>query len=94
MLKLPVLHDSGKGVIIAVNKWDAVEDKDALYNEQGYRRNKGYPLFMPYAEILYISALTGQRLNKLFDLVETVIQNQNLRIQTGTLNQVLSDATS
>lgn len=88
-----IAHDSGKGVIIAVNKWDAVEDKDAYTMNKVTGEIRDILSFMPYAEILYISALTGQRLNKLFDLVETVIQNQNLRIQTGTLNQVLSDAT-
>jgi GTP-binding protein len=88
-----IAHDSGKGVIIAVNKWDAVEDKDAYTMNKVTGEIRDILSFMPYAEILYISAVTGQRLNRLFDLVETVIQNQNLRIQTGTLNQVLSDAT-
>ena len=84
----------GKGVIIAVNKWDAVEDKDDKTIYRQTERIREILSFVPYAEVIFISALTGQRLNKLFDSIETVIQNQNLRIKTGVLNEILMEATT
>lgn len=88
-----IAHERGKGVIIAVNKWDAIEKNDKTIYEY---TNKVREIlsFMQYAEILFISALTGQRLNKLFDIIEMVIQNQTLRIQTGILNEILVEATA
>lgn len=88
-----IAHERGKGVIIAVNKWDAIEKNDKTIYEY---TNKVREIlsFMQYAEILFISALTGQRLNKLFDVIEMVIQNQTLRIQTGILNEILVEATA
>ena len=86
-----IAHDRGKGVIIAVNKWDAVEKNDKTIYE--YERNVRQILsFMPYAEIIFISALTGQRLGKLFDTIDAVIENQAMRIQTGVLNQIMAEA--
>ena len=88
-----IAHDRGKGVIIAVNKWDAIEKDDKTiyrYTE----KIREILSFVPYAEVIFISALTGQRLNKLFDSIETVIQNQNLRIKTGVLNEILMEATT
>lgn len=88
-----IAHEKGKGVIIAVNKWDAVEKDDKTiykYTESV----RGVLSFMPYAELVFISALTGQRLNKLFDLIDSVQENRTMRIQTGILNEILSEATA
>ena len=86
-----IAHDAGKGVIIAVNKWDAIEKNDKTVNE--YEKNIRLVLsYMPYAEMIFISALTGQRLNKLFDLIDMVVENHAMRIQTGVLNEIMSDA--
>ena len=86
-----IAHERGKGVIIAVNKWDAIEKDDKTI----YRFTEKVTevlSFMPYAEVMYISAKTGQRFNKLFDTIDAVIQNQQLRITTGVLNEILSEA--
>ncbi len=86
-----IAHDNGKGVIIAVNKWDAIEKTDkSVYEHE--RKIREVLSFMPYAEVIFISALTGQRMGRLFDCIETVIQNQNLRIKTGVLNEILTEA--
>ncbi|MDO4965921.1 MAG: ribosome biogenesis GTPase Der [Lachnospiraceae bacterium] len=86
-----IAHDSGKAVIIAVNKWDAIEKNDKTVNE--YEKNiRNILSFMPYAEITFISAVTGQRLNKLFDLIDMVVENHSMRVQTGVLNEIMSDA--
>lgn len=86
-----IAHDRGKGMIIAVNKWDAIEkdDKTIYKFEQEIRRILS---FMPYAEIIFISAKTGQRLPKLFDRIDIVIDNHALRVGTGVLNEILSEA--
>ncbi|MGN6712105.1 ribosome biogenesis GTPase Der [Anaerocolumna jejuensis] len=86
-----IAHERGKGVIIAVNKWDAVEKDDKTIYKYT-KEIKGTLSYMPYAEMIFISALTGQRLTKLFDLIEKVIQNQNLRIATGVLNEIMAEA--
>ncbi len=87
-----IAHERGKGAIIVVNKWDAVEDKDdkTIYRFTEDLRKKF--AFMPYAEILFISAVTGQRLVKLYDAIDMVRQNQTLRVPTGVLNEVLAEA--
>jgi len=86
-----IAHERGKGIIIAVNKWDAIEKDDkTIYKHT--KEIKDVLSYMPYAEMIFISALTGQRLNKLFDLIEQVIQNQNLRIATGVLNEIMAEA--
>jgi len=86
-----IAHDSGKGVIIAVNKWDAIEKDGKTVNK--YEKDIRHVLsFMPYAEITFISALTGQRMNKLFELIDMVTQNQTMRVQTGVLNEIMSEA--
>ena len=86
-----IAHERGKGVIIAVNKWDAIEKNDKTIYE--YTRNvKDILSFMPYAELLFISAQTGQRLNKLFDLIDVVIENATLRVGTGVLNEKMAAA--
>ena len=86
-----IAHDSGKAVIIAVNKWDAIEKNDKTVNE--YEKNiRNVLSYMPYAEITFISALTGQRMNKLFDLIDLVVENHSMRVQTGVLNEIMTDA--
>ena len=86
-----IAHDRGKGIIIAVNKWDAVEKDDkTIYKFTGKVRE--ILSFMPYAEILFISAETGQRLPKLFECIDMVIANQNMRVGTGVLNEILAEA--
>lgn len=86
-----IAHERGKGVIIAVNKWDAVEKNDKTIYEFT-RRVREVLSFMLYAEILFISAQTGQRLPKLFETIDMVIENQTLRIQTGVLNEIITEA--
>ncbi len=86
-----IAHERGRGIIIAVNKWDAIEKNDkTMYR---FRDKIVQTLsFIPYAEILYISAATGQRVSKLFESIEVVIQNQNLRVKTGVLNEIMAEA--
>ena len=86
-----IAHERGKGVIIAVNKWDLVEkdDKTIYRFTETVRQTLS---FMPYAEILFISAKTGQRLGRIFEVVDMVIENHNLRIATGVLNEIISEA--
>ncbi len=86
-----IAHERGKGMIIAVNKWDAVEKNDKTIYEHT-NKIKDTLSFMPYAELLFISAQTGQRLNKLFDMIDMVIQNHSLRIATGVLNEIMAEA--
>ena len=86
-----IAHERGKGIIIAVNKWDAIEKNTNTVNKFSSKIREILS-FMPYAEILYISALSGQRLPKLFDHIDVVIENQNLRISTGVLNEILMEA--
>ncbi len=86
-----IAHERGKGIVIAVNKWDLIEKNNKTVNE--YTRDiKETLAYMPYAELLFISAETGQRLHKLFEVIEVVIQNQNLRISTGVLNEIMAEA--
>ncbi|WP_418485170.1 ribosome biogenesis GTPase Der [Eshraghiella crossota] len=86
-----IAHERGKGIIVVVNKWDAIEKNDKTIYEHT-NRIKDILSFMPYAEVLFISAKTGQRVGKIFDTIDMVIENQNLRIQTGVLNEILSEA--
>ncbi|MCI8798772.1 ribosome biogenesis GTPase Der [Acetatifactor muris] len=86
-----IAHERGKAVIIAVNKWDAVEKDDrTIYQVTEKVRN--VLSYMPYAEIIFISALTGQRLNKLFDLIDMVSENHAMRVATGVLNEIMTEA--
>lgn len=81
-----IAHDRGKGIVIVVNKWDAIEKNDkTIYKYTNEVRNT--LSYMPYAEIMFVSALTGQRLVKLFDMVDTIIENQTMRVQTGVLTR-------
>ena len=86
-----IAHERGKGVIIAVNKWDAIEKNDKTMNEFT-RKIRNTLSFMAYAEIIFISALTGQRLGRLFDTIDMVRQNQNMRVSTGVLNEIMTEA--
>lgn len=86
-----IAHERGKGIIIVVNKWDAIEKNDRTMREYEAKVRQILS-FMPYAEIMYVSALTGQRLPKLFDMIDMVIENQTLRIATGVLNEIMTEA--
>ena len=86
-----IAHDRGRGLIIAVNKWDAIE-KDNHTVKEYTKKLRDILSCVPYAEIIFISALTGQRTKKIFDLLETVIENHAMRIQTGVLNEILMEA--
>ncbi len=88
-----IAHERGKGVIIAVNKWDAVE-KDGKTIYQFTERVREVLSFMTYAEILFLSAKTGQRVTKLFDLIDLVIANNAMRVGTGVLNEIIAEATA
>lgn len=84
-------HDNGKAMIIAINKWDLVEKENLTYREfeKSIRETLG---FMTYAPIVFISALTGQRVPKLMDLLNIVNNNYSLRISTGVLNDIINQA--
>ena len=86
-----IAHERGKGIIIVVNKWDAIEKNDKTMREYDSEVRRVLT-FMPYAEIMYVSAETGQRLNKLYDKIDMVIENQTLRIATGVLNEIMAEA--
>ena len=86
-----IAHERGKGVLIAVNKWDSVEKNDKTVNQYTAKIREVLS-YMPYAEILFISAKTGQRMNKLFDYIDVIIENQSLRVATGVLNEIMTEA--
>lgn len=86
-----IAHERGKAVIIAVNKWDAVEKDDkTIYRVTEKVRNT--LSYMPYAEILFVSAVTGQRLPKLFETIDMVSENHAMRVATGVLNEIMAEA--
>lgn len=86
-----IAHERGKGMIIAVNKWDLIEKDDkTIYKYTNQVRE--VLSFMPYAELVFVSAKTGQRFPKIFDLLDMVIENHALRVQTGVLNEILAEA--
>lgn len=87
-----IAHDRGKGIVIAVNKWDAVKDKDANSTKEFEKKVRQTLSYLSYAEVIFISAETGQRLNKLFSTVDMVLENQNRRIPTGVLNEIMTEA--
>ena len=86
-----IAHERGKGVIIAVNKWDAIEKNDKTIYEHS-KRIREILSYLSYAEIIFISAKTGQRMNKMFDMIDMIIDSQTMRIQTGVLNEILTEA--
>ena len=86
-----IAHDRGKGLIVAVNKWDAIEKNEKTQREF-IDRIRNTLSFAFYAEILFISAVSGQRLPKLFETIDMVLANQTLRVATGVLNEILTEA--
>ena len=86
-----IAHERGKGIIIAVNKWDAIE-KDNNTVKQHTEKIRQILSFIPYVEILFISAKSGQRLNKIFELIDVVIENNSMRVATGVLNEIVTEA--
>ena len=84
-------HEAGKGIIIVVNKWDTLE-KDNHTMKAFEEQIRSEFLYLSYAPIIFVSALTKQRLNKLPEIIERVSMNQNLRIQSAVLNEVILDA--
>ena len=89
-----LVHEAGKAAIIVVNKWDAVEDKETNTmrdKENGVRNGLSY---MTYAPVVFLSALTGQRVDRLFQVIQDVHAQNCKRITTGALNSVLADATA
>jgi len=89
-----LVHEAGKAAILVVNKWDAVEDKQTNTmrdKELAVREGLSY---MPYAPVLFLSALTGQRVDKLFQMIQDVYAQNTSRITTGALNSILADATA
>lgn len=86
-----IAHERGKGIIIVVNKWDAIEKNDKTMREYESKVRQVLS-FMPYTEIMYVSAKSGQRLPKLFEKIDMVIQNQTLRVATGVLNEIMMEA--
>ena len=86
-----IAHERGKAIIIAVNKWDAIEKDDKTTNKFT-AEIRDMLAFMPYAEIMFISAKTGQRLPKLYDTIDMVMENHALRVATGVLNEIMMEA--
>lgn len=86
-----IAHERGKAVIIAVNKWDAVE-KDNKTVKEFTNKVREVLSFMSYAEIIFISAVTGQRLPKLYEMIDIVSENHSMRVATGVLNEIMSEA--
>ena len=88
-----IAHEAGKACIIVVNKWDLIE-KDSKTMGEFTRKIREALAYMPYAPQLYVSALTGQRLPNIFEMICKVHEQHNMRITTGILNDVLSEATN
>ncbi len=86
-----IAHERGKGMIIAVNKWDGVEKDDKTIYKYT-RKIRDTLAFMPYAEMIFISALTGQRLPRLFETIDAVVENCALRVSTGVVNEIMTEA--
>lgn len=87
-------HEQGKAAIIAVNKWDAVTAKDGRTMDSMRKQLMEDFSFMPYAPIIFISAKTGQRIDRLFELIKYVNEQNSMRISTGMLNNILAEATA
>ena len=86
-----IAHDRGKGIIIAVNKWDAIEKDDkTIYRHT--EKIRDILSFMPYAEIIFISVKSGQRINKIFETIDVVLENNSMRVGTGVLNEIVTEA--
>ena len=87
-------HEQGKACIIAVNKWDAVEDKTDKTMQEMKKKLENDFSFMPYAPMIFISAMTGQRVGNLYEMIKKVDEQNARRISTGMLNDMLSYATA
>lgn len=87
-----IAHERGKGIVIAVNKWDAYPDKDTMSTKKFEARVRQILSYLAYAEVVFISAQTGQRLNRLFATIDMVLENQNRRVPTGVLNEIMTEA--
>ncbi len=86
-----IAHERGKGIIIAVNKWDAIEKDDkTIYKHT--EKIRQILSFMPYAEILFISAKTGQRTGRIFETIDVVLENNSMSVATGVLNEIMAEA--
>ncbi len=86
-----IAHDRGKGILIVVNKWDAIEKNDKTIYQYTNKIRETLS-FLSYAEIIFVSAQTGQRLPKIFEMIDMIIQNQSMRIATGVLNEIMAEA--
>ena len=86
-----IAHERGKGIIICVNKWDAIEKNDKTMKEHETKIRQILS-FMPYASILFISVKSGQRLGKIYETIDAVIENNSMRVATGVLNEIVSEA--
>jgi len=89
-----LVHEAGKAAIIVVNKWDAVADKETNTMRDKEAAVRDGLAYMPYAPVVFLSALTGSRVDKLFPMIQEVYTQNNSRITTGALNSVLADATT
>ncbi len=87
-----IAHERGKGALIVVNKWDAVAEKNVKTMNEYLEKLKQKFSFMPYAQYVFISAKTGQRMHRLFEEIDRVRQNQTLRVATGVLNEIMTEA--
>lgn len=88
-----LVHEAGKAVLIAVNKWDLVEKETNTMRDMEAQVRQDLS-FMPYAPVVFLSALTGQRVDKLYEVINQVAQSNAMRVTTGALNSVLADATA
>ncbi len=86
-----IAHDRGKGILIVVNKWDLIEKTDKTMKEFTEKIRQTLS-FLSYAEILFISVETGQRVGKLFEYIDVILENSNLRVATGVLNEIMAEA--
>ena len=89
-----LVHEAGKAAIIVVNKWDAVEDKQTNTMRDQEQKIRSGLSYMLYAPVLFLSALTGSRVDKLFPMIQEVYAQNTSRITTGALNSLLADATA
>ena len=87
-------HEAGKACVLVVNKWDAVEGKDSNTMARMTENVRKGLAYMQYAPVVFLSALTGQRVDRIFEVINTVAANAAMRITTGNLNNVLADATA
>ena len=85
-------HEAGKGIVIVVNKWDLYPDKTVMSTEEFTKNIRHELIFMPYANVVYVSALTQQRISRLPEMIKDAAEANAMRISTSVLNQVVTDA--